>query len=207
MADRAMGVDREGRDRTARVSRATKETQIEAEVALDCGIACDVATGIGFFDHMLTQVAYHARISLRVACSGDLHVDDHHTVEDVGITIGAALRQALGECAGIVRYGSAIVPMDESLVLCALDISGRGLASLDLPIAAERVGDLGSETVAEFFTALARSAQITIHIRRLAGENSHHLIEAAFKSFARALREAIRIETPGGSAPSTKGML
>jgi imidazoleglycerol-phosphate dehydratase len=156
---------------------------------------------------MLEQLARHGGFGLKATCVGDLHVDDHHTVEDVGICLGMALRQSLGDCAGIARYGHAIVPMDESLALCAVDVSGRGLSVVDLDLNAERIGTFSCELLPEFVRALALHGGLTIHIRRLAGQNAHHIAEAAFKALGRALASAVTIAHPGGSVPSTKGVL
>lgn len=193
--------------RHAKITRETRETNISAELVLDGRGACEVSTGIGFLDHMLAQLAHHSGLSLRLSCQGDLHVDGHHTVEDVGIVLGMALKQALGDCAGIQRYGHAIVPMDESLVLCAVDISGRGLSVVDLPLPVERVGTLDAELVPEFFRAFAAHAGLTLHIRLITGANGHHIVEAAFKALARALGEAVALVAGREGVPSTKGVL
>lgn len=195
------------RTRKAVVSRETRETRIQLELTLDAGEGTDITTGVGFFDHMLEQLARHGSFGLKVACTGDLHVDDHHTVEDVGIALGMALKQALGDCAGIARYGHAVIPMDESLVMCAVDISGRGLSVVDLTLTSERVGQFASEMALEFMRALAMNAGITLHIRKLAGGNAHHVLEAAFKSLGRALAAAVAVIQSGGPIPSTKGVL
>lgn len=193
--------------RTGTVQRKTNETDILVTIQLDGTGTADVVTGVGFFDHMLNHVARHSLIDLTVKAAGDLHIDDHHTVEDVGIALGKALDQALGDRAGIERYGHAIVPMDEALVGCALDISGRGLSVCRLRASSERVGDFAVEMVPEFFRAVAHNAGITMHVNQLAGENSHHIVEGAFKAFGRALRQAIAVSKRVKGVPSTKGVL
>ncbi|MEO0681606.1 MAG: imidazoleglycerol-phosphate dehydratase HisB [Pseudomonadota bacterium] len=194
--------------RKATVARKTNETDIEVEIALDGTGAHDMATGVGFFDHMLDQLARHSLIDMRVRATGDLHIDDHHTVEDVGIALGQALAEAVGDKRGIRRYGSCLLPMDEALVRAALDLSGRPFLVWNAPFAAEKIGTFDTQLVREFFTAFAMNARLTLHVDRLAGENAHHLAEAAFKSVARALREAVE-EDPraAGALPSTKGAL
>lgn len=196
-------------DRKAAIERNTKETQIAIELNLDGTGASEIETGIGFFDHMLTHLSKHGLIDLRVKCKGDLNVDAHHTVEDVGIAIGKAIAQAVGDKAGMVRYGSATVPMDEALVMTALDISGRGSLSYGVSIKKEMVGSFDSELAPEFFKSLCVNAGINAHIRQLddSKANAHHVIEAAFKSFARALREAVSIDPRIQGVPSTKGTL
>lgn len=195
-------------ERTATVSRATAETDIEVTVNLDGSGRAEVSTGIGFFDHMLTAFARHGRIDLAVRVAGDLQVDGHHTVEDTGIVIGQALAEALGEKAGITRYGSAFVPMDEALVLAALDISGRGQLHWAVEVPFGMVGDFDTQLAREFFIALAANAGITLHVRQQAGDNVHHIFEAAFKACGRALRQAVAIDAAlAGEVPSTKGCL
>ena len=193
--------------RTAVIERRTNETDIRLELNLDGAGESSIATGIGFFDHMLTHVAKHGFLDLTVKASGDLHVDDHHTVEDVGICLGKALDQALGDRSGITRYGHAYVPMDEALVLCALDISGRGLSVCSLGIPVDRIGEFATEMVPEFFRAVAHNAGITLHLHRLTGSNGHHITEAAFKAFARALCQAVARSEKVQGVPSTKGVL
>jgi imidazoleglycerol-phosphate dehydratase len=193
--------------RTASIERKTRETQISVAINLDGTGESRVETGIGFFDHMLTHLAKHSLCDLAVRCEGDLQVDAHHTVEDVGIAIGQALAQALGDKAGITRYGSSIVPMDEALVLAALDVSGRGSLAYGLTIKKEMIGAFDSELTPEFFKALAANAGINVHIRQLDGSNAHHVVEAAFKSFARALRQAVTLDERVQGIPSTKGTL
>ena len=194
--------------RTARIERETGETQIELELDLDGTGQWQIDTGVGFFDHMLSHVAAHGMIDLRVRAQGDLHVDAHHTVEDVGIALGLALRQALGDRAGIARYAQCLLPMDEALALVALDFSNRGLYVGELPFAAQRVGDFDTELVPEFLRALAHNAGLTLHVRLMCGENTHHQIEAVFKGLGRALRGAVAVDVRrAGVVPSTKGVL
>ena len=194
--------------RTAEIKRNTKETKIELSLNLDGSGRSQIDTGCGFLDHMLTLFAAHSRCDLNVTCDGDTYVDDHHTVEDVAICLGWAIDQALGDKRGISRYSSTIIPMDEALVLTALDISGRGYLGWALKIPTEKCGDFDTELIEEFFMALTREARITLHIHYLTGKNSHHIIEAAFKSFARTFREAIAIDPElGDELPSTKGAL
>ena len=192
--------------REATILRETAETRIEVTVNLDGAGRADVASGIGFFDHMLCAFARHGRFDLKVSVRGDLHVDGHHTVEDTGIVLGRALAEALGEKAGIERFGSAFVPMDEALVLAAVDLSGRGMLCWDVPLPTEKVGAFDTELAKEFWLAFTRQANCTLHLRRLAGENSHHLIEGVFKAAARSLKQAVAL-TGGNEIPSTKGML
>lgn len=194
-------------NRTAKIERKTKETQISISIDLDGSGESKIETGIGFFDHMLTHLAKHSLCDLYVNCKGDLEVDAHHTVEDIGIALGQVIAQAVGDKAGIVRYGSSIVPMDEALVMTALDISGRGMLVYGLNIKKEMIGMYDSELTPEFFRALAHNAGINMHIRQLDGSNAHHIVEAAFKSFARALREAVSNDSRIEGVPSTKGTL
>ncbi len=194
--------------RAQKILRETAETKIELALSLDGMGKSDIQTGCGFLDHMLTLFAKHGRFDLTVVCKGDTEVDYHHTAEDIGICLGDAFAAALGEMRGITRYGHMILPMDESLILCAVDISGRGKLVFDLPIPTEKVGDFDTELVEEFFEAFVRRANITLHIKKLAGENSHHIIEGAFKSAARALRTAVKLDPDTlGEIPSTKGIL
>ena len=194
--------------RTAEIIRKTAETEITLKLDLDGTGASDVATGVGFLDHMLTLFAKHGRFDLTLTCQGDTWVDDHHSVEDVGIALGMAFAQALGEKRGIARYGSCILPMDEALILTAVDLSGRAYLGFDLRIPTKHVGTFDTELVEEFFWAFVRSAACTLHLRLLAGKNSHHIIEGAFKSAARSLRAAVRIEERfRDEIPSTKGVL
>lgn len=194
--------------RNSNIQRKTAETDIKLSLCLDGSGQSSIDTGCGFLDHMLTLLAKHARVDLEVTCKGDVAVDYHHSVEDVGICLGLALKEALGDCRGIKRYGSMILPMDEALVLSALDVSGRAYLSYGLSIPAEKIGDFDSELVEEFFLALTRNANITLHVKQLDGRNSHHIAEAAFKAFARALREAVSLDASiGEEIPSTKGVL
>ena len=194
--------------RTAQIDRNTKETQISLSLNLDGTGTSDIRTGCGFLDHMLTLLAAHGRFDLTVACNGDVEVDDHHTVEDIGICLGQAFDKALGDKRGITRYGSFILPMDETLVLAALDCSGRSYLGYDLAIPTEKVGTFDTELVEEFFLAFVRNANCTLHVRKLAGTNSHHIIEGTFKAVARALRAAVAIDPAAkGEIPSTKGAL
>lgn len=191
--------------RCATVERTTRETNIRVTVDLDGVGTTSISTGVGFLDHMLDALGRHGLLDLTVQACGDTQVDDHHTVEDVGIVLGQAVREALGSMRGVVRYGHAMIPMDEALILCALDLSGRGGAYLDLPIPTQRVGTFDTELVREFFIAFAVNAGITLHVRELAGLNSHHIIEGAFKALARALMEAVRLDPRVQGVPSTKG--
>ena len=194
--------------RTAEITRKTAETDISLAINLDGTGAANISTGCGFLDHMLTLFAKHGRFDLRVRCDGDTYVDYHHTTEDVGICLGSAFKEALGDMKGITRYASTILPMDEALILTAVDISGRELLAYSLDIPTEKVGDFDTELTEEFMLAFVRKAGITLHIRHLAGSNSHHIIEGAFKSLARSLRQAVKIdEEAKGEIPSTKGVL
>ena len=194
--------------RTAEVIRKTAETEIILKLDLDGSGKSDVATGVGFLDHMLTLFAKHGRFDLSLTCSGDTWVDDHHSVEDVGIALGMAFAKALGEKRGIVRYGSCILPMDEALILTAVDLSGRAYLGFDLRIPTPCVGTFDTELVEEFFYAFVRNAACSLHLKKLAGKNSHHIIEGAFKSAARSLRAAVAIEEQcRDEIPSTKGVL
>lgn len=194
--------------RTAKLRRTTGETDVAVVLDLDGTGKSEISTGCGFLDHMLTLFARHGRFDLTVQAKGDTWVDDHHTVEDVGITLGDAFARALGEKRGVTRYGSTILPMDEALILTAVDLSGRGLLCYDLAIPTEKVGAFDTQLVGEFFAAFARRADLTLHIKQLAGANSHHIIEGAFKSLARSLRAAVAIDpAAAGEVPSTKGVL
>ena len=194
--------------RQAEVKRKTGETDIRVLLNLDGNGRYVIDTGVGFLDHMLTLFARHGRFDLEVSCKGDTYVDDHHSVEDIGIALGQAFDEALGDKKGITRYGSMLLPMDESLVLSAADLSGRGYLVYDLSIPAEKVGTFDTELTEEFFRALAHNAGATLHIRQLAGGNSHHIIEGAFKSVARSLRTAVAIDPAcADEIPSTKGVL
>ena len=194
--------------RTATVNRKTGETDIALTLNLDGTGTSDCRTGCGFLDHMLTLFAKHGRFDLTVACDGDTYVDDHHTVEDIGICLGMAFTQALGDKKGIYRYGDTTLPMDESLILSAVDISGRGGCYYALDVPSQKVGTFDTELAQEFFIAFTRMSGITLHLRKLAGFNSHHIIEGAFKSVARSLKTAVAIDpTCADQVPSTKGIL
>ncbi len=194
--------------RKARIERKTKETQIAAEVNLDGTGIYSISTGVGFFDHMLEQLSRHSRIDISLSATGDLHVDQHHTVEDCGIALGQAMAKALGDKRGIVRYAHAYLPMDETLTRTALDISGRPYLVWRVTLPAQKIGGMDAELVREFFQAFAQNAGITLHIELLYGENSHHIAESCFKGLARALGLAIAIdEKAKGEIPSTKGQL
>ena len=190
------------------VKRTTAETDIELKLVLDGNGLSKINTDCGFLDHMLTLFAAHGSFDLCVECKGDTYVDYHHSVEDIGICLGKAFRQALGECKGICRYGSMILPMDEALILSAVDISGRDLLAYDLKIPTEKVGTFDTELVEEFLLAFVRNAGVTLHVKQLAGTNSHHIIEGTFKSIARTLKTAVAIdEKRAEEIPSTKGKL
>ena len=193
--------------RNAEQKRKTNETDIFLQLELDGKGVSDIATGCGFLDHMLTLFAAHGRFDLTVKCVGDTNVDDHHTVEDVGICLGKAFAEALGEKRGIVRYGSQILPMDEALILCALDLSGRTYLGYQLDIPTQKIGTFDTELVEEFFWSFARSCPMNLHLKQMAGTNSHHIVEGAFKALARAMRQAVVIEDATGAVPSTKGDL
>ncbi|HIK41172.1 imidazoleglycerol-phosphate dehydratase HisB [Thermoleptolyngbya oregonensis NK1-22] len=195
-------------DRTAAISRTTKETDVQVSLNLDGQGRCVAQTGVPFLDHMLDQIASHGLIDLEVRATGDVQIDDHHTNEDVGITLGMALAKALGDRKGIHRFGHFVAPLDEALVQVALDFSGRPHLSYGLQIPTQRVGTYDTQLVREFFVAVVNHAQITLHIRQLDGINSHHIIEATFKAFARALRMAVEVDPRrGGAIPSSKGVL
>ena len=193
--------------RTATVARTTGETEIEITVNLDGTGEGRISTGVGFFDHMLTALARHSLIDLDISVKGDTWVDDHHTVEDTGIALGQALRQALGDKRGIRRFGDAIVPLDEALIMAAVDISGRGELYWDVPIGPDKVGTFDTELGHEFFCGFARDAGITLHLREMCGTNAHHILEATFKACARALRVAVEPDPRVTGIPSTKGSL
>ena len=194
--------------RTSHINRKTAETDISLTLNLDGTGASSIDSGCGFLDHMLTLFARHGGFDLTLTCKGDTYVDDHHTAEDIGICLGKALADALGDKRGIKRYGDRILPMDETLILSAVDISGRGGCFMDLSIPTEKVGTFDTQLCEEFFIALAQNGGLTLHIRQLAGRNSHHIIEGTFKSVARSLREAVAIdEKNADSIPSTKGLL
>lgn len=194
-------------NRRAVVTRVTGETDITVELDLDGTGTCSIDTGVPFFDHMLNAFGRHGLFDLTVRAIGDIEVDAHHTVEDTGIVLGQAFTQALGDKAGITRFSDVCIPMDETLVQATVDISGRGQAYCDLPIPTERVGSFDTELAVEFFYAFARDARVTLHVRELAGANSHHIIEAAFKAAGRAMRYACELDPRVNGVPSTKGSL
>ena len=193
--------------RTARVERSTKESQVVAEVSLDGTGVVDVATGVPFFDHMLGQLGKHGGLDLVVKATGDVDVDAHHTVEDVAIVLGQALREALGDKVGITRFGDALVPLDETLVQVAVDVSGRPYCVHEEPDLVELIGSYDTSLTRHIFESLASSAQICLHVRVLSGRNAHHIVEAQFKAVARALRTAVSIDPRASGVPSTKGVL
>ncbi len=194
--------------RQAEINRKTKETDIYLSLNVDGKGTSSIDTGCGFLDHMLTLFAKHGRFDLTVKCQGDTYVDDHHTVEDIGIALGQAFLEALGDKKGITRYGSTILPMDESLILTAIDFSGRCYLACDLEIPTEKIGTFDTELVQEFWYGFARNAECTLHIKKISGSNSHHIVEGAFKSAARTIRAAVKIEEEfADEIPSTKGVL
>ncbi|MCL2078586.1 MAG: imidazoleglycerol-phosphate dehydratase HisB [Oscillospiraceae bacterium] len=194
--------------RNSDVLRKTKETDIKLALSLDGSGKSNVSTGIGFLDHMLELFAAHGRFDLDIDCTGDMYVDGHHSVEDIGICLGTAFSQALGDAGGICRFSDVTVPMDEALVLCAVDVCGRGHLGFDVALPEYVVGDLESELFEEFLLAFVRKAGVNVHIRLLCGKNAHHILEACFKALARALRAAVKIDSElGGEIPSTKGVL
>lgn len=194
--------------RESSIVRSTAETQITLKLCIEGSGKANISTGCGFLDHMLTLFAHHGRFDLALQAKGDTDVDDHHTVEDIGICLGQAFREALGDKRGIKRYGSMILPMDESLILSAVDFSGRSHLGYELPIPTEKVGTFDTELVEEFFLGFTRNANCTLHIRSLAGSNSHHIIEGAFKSVARSIREAVSMDASfADEIPSSKGLL
>lgn len=194
--------------RSAEINRKTKETDISLKLDLDGSGKSAIDSGVGFMDHMLTLFAKHGRFDLELSCKGDVEVDDHHSVEDIGICLGEAFLKALGDKKGIRRYGDCILPMDEALILSAVDISGRPLLSYEAKIRARKVGSFDTELAEEFWAAFARAAKLTLHVRQISGRNSHHIIEGQFKSVARSMRQAVSIDPElAGEIPSTKGML
>ncbi|MBE6835331.1 MAG: imidazoleglycerol-phosphate dehydratase HisB [Ruminococcaceae bacterium] len=194
--------------RTAEINRKTNETDIKLKLNLDGSGVFTGTSGIGFFDHMLTLFSKHGRFDLELDCKGDLEVDCHHTVEDIGICLGQAFADALGDCAGITRYGAMILPMDETLILTAVDISGRSLLLFDCDMPSPQVGTFDTELCEEFFIAFSRNAKITLHIHKLVGKNTHHIIEGIFKAVARAMKTAVSIDgSLNGEIPSSKGVL
>lgn len=193
--------------RVSKINRQTKETDIKLRLDIDGTGVYDICTGIGFFDHMLTHIAKHGFMNLDVTCEGDLDVDCHHTIEDIGIVIGKAIKEAVGDKVGIKRYGSAIIPMDETLVLCALDLSGRPYLNFDVTLTTNRLGTMDTEMVEEFFRAVAMNAEMNLHIKLLDGKNNHHIVEGIFKSFGNALDQATIVDPRITGPLSTKGVL
>ncbi len=194
--------------RIAEIHRETAETDIKLRLELDGTGDSSVNTGVGFLDHMMTLFSRHGRFDLNLECDGDTYVDDHHSVEDIGICLGKAFKRALGEMRGINRYGHIILPMDETLILCAVDISGRACLCFEADFPSSKIGNFDTELVEEFFAAFVRSSNCTLHIKKLSGKNSHHIAEGIFKAFARTMRAAVAIdEELGDEIPSTKGVL
>ena len=194
--------------RTAEINRKTNETDISLSLNLDGTGVLEGSSGVGFLDHMLTLFARHGRFDLTLSCKGDTFIDDHHTVEDVGICLGQAFSKALGDCSGICRYGSMLLPMDEALIQSAVDISGRSMLVFNAEMTALKIGTFDTQLCEEFFIAFTKNANITLHINELAGKNAHHIIEGIFKSVARSLKVAVRIDSRlNGEIPSTKGLL
>ena len=194
--------------RQSEITRKTAETDITLKLNIDGSGKSAISTGVGFLDHMLELFSRHGKFDLDIACKGDTHVDSHHSVEDIGICLGAAFSQALGDARGICRYSDVTLPMDEALVLCAVDVSGRSHLSIDVSLPDRAVGAMDTELLEEFMQAFLRKAGMTVHIRKLEGKNAHHIMEACFKAFARALRAAVKIDDEfSGEIPSTKGTL
>ncbi|MCQ2546332.1 MAG: imidazoleglycerol-phosphate dehydratase HisB [Clostridia bacterium] len=194
--------------RTAEIKRKTAETDIELKLNLDGSGKSTIDTGVGFMDHMLTLFARHGRFDIELKCEGDTHVDDHHSVEDIGIALGQAFDQALGDKKGIIRYGDAIIPMDEALILTAVDFSGRDFLAFDVTIPTQKVGIFDTELIPEFWYGFVRNSRCTLHQMKLAGTNSHHIIEGVFKATARAMKTAVKIDEEfANEIPSTKGVL
>ena len=193
-------------ERLADIARKTSETDIEVRLDLDGSGKAEIGTGLGFFDHMLTALAKHARFDLMVGCEGDLHIDDHHTVEDVALALGQALDQALGDRSGITRFAHAFAPLDEALVRVVVDLSGRPSPHVDLFFTSPKLGDVSAENIKHFFQSLAIAGRMALHVDEMRGENDHHRAEAAFKALALALRQAVRRDAHG-DVPSTKGVL
>lgn len=194
--------------RTAEIRRKTAETDIQLDLNIDGSGKSEISTGVAFLDHMLTLFSRHGRFDLNLVCKGDVNVDDHHSVEDIGICLGKAFAEAAGDMRGIKRYGSMILPMDETLILCAVDISGRSYLNFSLDIPTEKVGTFDTELAEEFFQAFVRNFPITLHIKQLEGKNSHHIIEGTFKAFGRAMKNAIEKDIKyADEIPSTKGVL
>ncbi len=194
--------------RTAAINRKTNETDIRLTLNLDGSGKSEINSGVGFLDHMLTLFARHGRFDLNLVCDGDTYVDDHHSVEDIGIALGQAFAEALGDKRGVIRYGSFVLPMDETLILTAVDLSGRAYLNYDLHIPTQKVGTFDTELTEEFFLGFVRNANLTLHVKQLEGKNSHHIIEGAFKSFGRSMKQAVAIDPAfSDEIPSTKGVL
>ena len=194
--------------RTAAINRKTNETDIRLTLNLDGSGKSEINSGVGFLDHMRTLFARHGRFDLNLVCDGDTYVDDHHSVEDIGIALGQAFAEALGDKRGVIRYGSFILPMDETLILTAVDLSGRAYLNYDLHIPTQKVGTFDTELTEEFFLGFVRNANLTLHVKQLEGKNSHHIIEGAFKSFGRSMKQAVAIDPAfSDEIPSTKGVL
>lgn len=194
--------------RKSEIERTTAETSVRVSLDIDGTGEAEISTGVGFMDHMLTLFSRHGRVDLNVYCEGDTYVDDHHSVEDIGIVLGTAFKEALGDMAGIERYADIILPMDEALIMAAVDISGRACLCWDVEIPAEKIGTFDTELAEEFFAAFVRTAGVTLHVRKLAGRNSHHIVEGAFKAFGRVMRKAAAVDSAlEGAIPSTKGVL
>lgn len=194
--------------RSAQIQRKTAETDIFLSLDLDGDGKSEIDTGVGFLDHMLTLFAKHGHFHLTIRCQGDLEVDAHHSVEDIGICLGQAIKEAVGDKKGIARYGSQILPMDEALILCAIDLSGRSVLRYGLSVPTEKIGEFDTELVCEFFESVARNGEMNLHLRQLDGENSHHIVEGAFKAFGRALSAAVAVDKNRiHEIPSTKGVL
>lgn len=194
-------------NRTSTINRKTKETEIALSINLDGTGVSNISTGIGFFDHMLEQISKHASMDIDLNCVGDLHIDNHHLVEDIGICFGKAFREALGNCAGIERFSSMQMPMDEALISLALDINGRGNPILNFTLPSERVGTFETETLREFLTSFCNNGMITLHVNMIYGTNTHHIIEGIFKGLAVCLGKSVKITKPIDSIPSTKGLI
>ena len=194
--------------RISKIERKTSETNVKLSLNLDGTGKSNIATGCGFLDHMLILFAKHGRFDLDIICDGDTNIDDHHSVEDIGICLGTSFFEALGSCAGIARYGDVILPMDEALILVAVDISGRGYLSFDLDIKSEKIGTFDTQLVEEFFIAFTRKSNMSLHIKQMAGKNSHHIVEGTFKALGRTLQKAVAVQKEyKDEIPSTKGVL
>ncbi|GMQ58908.1 imidazoleglycerol-phosphate dehydratase HisB [Vallitalea sediminicola] len=194
-------------DRISEINRKTNETDISLKLNIDGIGDYEIDTGVGFFDHMMTHISKHGLFDLNVKCKGDLQIDCHHTIEDIGIVFGKCLKEAVGDKTGIKRYGSAVIPMDETLILCALDLSGRSYLNYDVELSTDRIGTMDTEMVEEFFRAVAMNAEMNLHIKLLDGKNNHHIVEGIFKAFGNALDQATIIDSRIKGALTTKGVL